>query len=79
MPNKPIKLTVTLVLDIVPGTYDEEQIRADVITNLEGDASQLGSGYGPERYQVNNVTVLPTGLSGVVEQLLLLARAKTCF
>jgi hypothetical protein len=56
MPNEPIKVTVTLTLDVTPGTYDAEQIKADVISNLEADVFDLGFGYGPEPYQVTNVT-----------------------
>lgn len=50
-------LTLTVALDITPGTYTEDQITADVQANIEGLTLQLGFTYGPEIYTVNSATV----------------------
>ena len=55
MDNAPIDIKIALTLTVIPGTYNAEQIQADIISNLQGDAQMLGFGYGPEPYQVVSV------------------------
>lgn len=51
-----MKITVTLNLDITPGSYTEDQIKADVEENLRSQAMMLGFGYGALPYTVNSVS-----------------------
>lgn len=53
-----MKVTVHVVLDVVPGTMKTEaEIKSDVSRAVLDAAYQFGAGYGPEAYTVRSVAV----------------------
>lgn len=50
-------INITLKIDVTPGTMtDEADIKADILSNLDGAALESGFAYGPVEYTVNSVT-----------------------